>query len=105
MEIRVTIVSAPSEECAREITLKLIEARQSACVNIISGVRSIYRWQGKIEDEKEVLLLIKSPAAGLEKLHELIKKIHPYENPEIVSIAPERVAKAYAEWINNDAKG
>ncbi|HEY8965934.1 MAG TPA: divalent-cation tolerance protein CutA, partial [Candidatus Methylacidiphilales bacterium] len=69
-----------------------------ACVQIVPGLTSIYRWQGKVESAKEQLLLIKSSAAKWPKLEAAIRAAHPYDCPEIVAVPPSKMAKGYAAW-------
>jgi periplasmic divalent cation tolerance protein len=71
-----------------KIAKALVTEHLAACVNIISGVRSIYHWKGKIEDESEVMLLIKTSADLFASLEEQIHKLHSYDVPEIIAIEP-----------------
>lgn len=87
------------EEAAARIARELVERRLAACVNIVPGVRSIYRWQGRVEDERELLLIVKSTHERLAELVEAIGRLHPYDVPEIVALDPADVAPAYASWL------
>jgi periplasmic divalent cation tolerance protein len=84
---------------AAPLATALVDARLAACVNIIPAVRSIYRWQEKIEDEGEQLLLIKTVDDRVEALREALFARHPYEVPEFVVIAADDVSNAYGKWL------
>ncbi|PCH59817.1 MAG: hypothetical protein COC05_05980 [Gammaproteobacteria bacterium] len=99
-------VTCPSEQSASLARL-LVTKKAAACVNIISNIRSIYRWQDKIEDDNENMLIIKTKTAALGKLSQLIKQHHPYELPEMI-VTPIIAGLAdYLNWIDttidNDA--
>ena len=77
----------------------LVEARVAACVNIVDRVRSVYRWQGKVEDDREQLLIIKSSTERVEALREELFRLHPYAVPEFVVLKMDGVSDAYREWL------
>ena len=78
---------------------ELVEERLAACVNIIPRVQSIYRWQGKIEDDAEQLLLIKTVAERVDALQAALLARHPYEVPEFVVIQMDEARGAWREWL------
>jgi|KBSSwiStaDraftv2_1062776.scaffolds.fasta_scaffold00015_179 periplasmic divalent cation tolerance protein len=86
-----------SEESAATLAKLLVEKRLAACVNIVSSVRSIYRWQGDVCDDVELLLIIKT--TRLEEVREAIVELHPYDLPELVVLRPDQVDERYARWI------
>jgi len=88
-----------SEKDSGRIAKVLVERKLAACINILS-VQSIYRWNGKIEDEREHLLIIKTSESKIEQLKETIKEIHPYEVPECIVLPIEDGLPAYLNWIN-----
>ncbi|MFN0150945.1 MAG: divalent-cation tolerance protein CutA [bacterium] len=96
---RVLLVTAPDEAAAREIARALVEERLAACVNLIPIRASIYRWEGKLVEEGECLMIIKSTAARLEALAKRIIALHPYSVPEIISVPVERGSAPYLAWI------
>ena len=96
---RVALVTAGSDEEAARIARALVEERLAACVNIIPGVRSIYRWQGKVEDDREVLMVIKTNAESLDKLEERVRALHSYEVPEIIALRIDRGSEPYLDWL------
>ena len=83
------------EELARE----LVTRRLAACVNVVDGLRSIYRWQGKIEDDREKLLLIKTIEERIDAVRELVFARHPYEVPEFVVLPISRIEGPYRDWL------
>jgi periplasmic divalent cation tolerance protein len=91
--------TADSMEVARTIARALVEAEEAACVNIVSGIQSIYRWQGKICDEAEVLLVIKSTRACFDAINSRIHSLHPYEVPEVIAVPVEAGDPAYLKWL------
>ncbi len=95
---RIVFVTAPGLNEARVLAKLILEARLAACVNLMPGFESHYRWQGKLEAAAEVLLVIKSSAEQFEPLRELVARNHPYECPEVVACAPEEIAPAYRLW-------
>lgn len=95
--IALTTVGAAFD--AAPLAKALVEARLAACVNVIPALRSIYRWQGRVEDDSEQLLLIKTTDERVDELRERLLAMHPYDVPEFVVIAVQEVASAYGEWL------
>ncbi len=87
------------EADAQRIARSLVEERLAACVNLLPGCRSIYRWQGAIEDAQEIMLLVKTSRRRHAACQQRLKELHPYEVPEIVTVAPDAVWPAYANWV------
>ena len=96
---RIVLTTCGSEADAERIARALVERRLAACVNIIGGVRSIYRWKDAVEDDAELLLIIKTQASAIETLKAAIAELHPYDVPELVVVAIEDGASAYLDWI------
>ena len=94
----VVLCTVPDEATAERLAKGLVEERLAACVNAIPGVKSFYRWQGKIESDTEVQLVIKTRADRFDALAAWISENHPYEVPEIVAIPADRVSEGYFAW-------
>jgi len=99
----VTLSTVPTLEAGRTIARALVENHLVACVNIVPGLHSIYEWEGKIEEEHEALLFIKSTQAAVGKITEKILEIHPYDCPEVISIDIRTGSRAYLDWIDKVA--
>jgi periplasmic divalent cation tolerance protein len=98
------LTTVPTASKARSLAGLLISRRLAACVQILSGLESHYRWRGKKEISKEVLLLIKTKISVYKKLELLILKNHPYEVPEIVCLPISKGSKTYLDWIAKKVK-
>ncbi len=103
MEYRVVFITAPVDK-GEEIARYLVENKLAACVNIVQKVKSIYWWQGKIEEDAESLLIVKTSSDRLEHLISRVKEIHPYTVPEIVSLKIEEGNPDYLKWIGESLK-
>jgi len=88
---------------AGELARMLVQQRFAACVNIVPGVRSVYRWDGKVCEDTESTLLIKAPAEGLTELKEALLKAHPYEVPEfvVVDVDVKHSHQPYVKWVRD----
>ena len=98
--IVVFITTANSEEAAR-LAEMLVERRLAACVQILPEMESVYRWQGKIERQKEVLLIAKTSKSRFEELERKVRAVHSYETPEIVALPLAAGSPPYLEWLNS----
>jgi periplasmic divalent cation tolerance protein len=98
-------VTAPDAEQAAAMARALVEEGLCACVNIVPGVRSIYRWQGKTLDEGEVLCLCKTRPALFDRLRQRIAELHPYEVPEILAFAVDDGSPTYLAWLRDSTGG
>lgn len=97
--IRIVLCTFPNPETARQIGTTLVEKQLAACVNLVPGVESIYRWQGKVETAGEILAIFKTTTAAFPAFERALGELHPYEVPEIVAIEPSAVAESYAQWV------
>lgn len=96
----VVLVTCRSAKEAERIARSLVQKRLAACANILrSPVRSIYRWKGKIESAREVLLIIKTSRRGFSKLQAAIKRLHSYEVPEIIALPIAAGSQSYLSWL------
>ena len=96
---RVVFVTAPDEVEAERLARELVTRGLAACVNRVPGVVSTYRWAGEVNEDAEVLLIIKTTLERLEELEATIHELHSYETPEFVALAPGHVAAPYLEWL------
>src|SRR5271170_4487022 len=96
---RIVLTTTDSEEEARQIARHLVERSVAACVNIVPQVTSIYRWQGKVEEASEWLLVVKTTAAAFGQVREAIAELHSYELPECICLTIEDGSPAYLQWI------
>lgn len=93
------LCTCPGNTVAAEISTALIEQNLAACVNRVPGVKSWFRWQGHLEQEEEVLLLIKTTTARFAELEAMVRRLHPYDVPEVIGIPIAAGSEAYLEWI------
>ena len=94
------LCTAPAEgDTAAELAAGLVEARLAACVNLVPGLRSFYRWQGKVNDDGEVQLLIKTRRGRYDEVERWLGEHHPYDVPEIIALPIEGGARAYLDWL------
>jgi periplasmic divalent cation tolerance protein len=98
-------ITAPDVTQAAAMARALVEEGLCACVNIVPGVRSIYRWQGKLCDEPEVLCLAKTRPALFDRVRRRVLELHPYDVPEILAFAVEDGSPAYLEWLREATAG
>ncbi len=91
--------SCPDIDTARRIAQALVDERHAACVNLLPGVQSIYRWEGAIERAEEILLSIKTTRAQFEPMTARIASLHPYELPEVLAVEVVAGLPAYLDWI------
>jgi len=104
------VTSVGTEQQAVEISEELIDRRLATCVNIVPCLRSIYRWKGKVCEDTEYLLLVKTPRSRFDGVSEAIRELHSYELPEILGIPIDAAESAFHEWIlrmvdGNDGEG
>lgn len=101
-DARMVYVTCPDTEVARRIAEALVEYREAACVNIVPGLESVYRWAGAIENDPEVLLLIKTRAERLADLEARVTELHPDELPEIVAVHLSDGSQGYLDWLRQE---
>lgn len=99
MEYILVFISASGEEEAGKISRALVDSRLAGCVNIVKGVRSVYRWQGKVEDEAEVLMIAKTRRDLFGALSEKVKELHSYSVPEIIAFPVVEGSAEYLGWL------
>ncbi|MEO2095275.1 MAG: divalent-cation tolerance protein CutA [bacterium] len=96
---RVVLITAPDTGSAAELADTLVGEGLAACVNILPGVTSVYRWQGEVKTDAEVLLWVKTAQASLEALAARVAEVHPFDVPCIVALEPQAVGVDYLAWL------
>lgn len=91
--------NAPDREVAARIAEALVDKRLAACVNVLAGCTSVYRWQGDIERAEEIPLLIKTRAARYPEVEATIRHLHPYELPEVIAVPVSQGLPEYLQWV------
>lgn len=102
---RVVLVTAGSEDEAAKIARALVDERLAACVNIVPGARSIYRWRDAVEDEREVLMVIKTAVSALDALEARVRELHSYDVPEILALPIDKGNGSYLDWLGESLDG
>lgn len=100
-DMRIVLCTFPDAETARHIAKEIVSENLAACVNLVPGVESIYRWEGKIEQASEVLAIFKVATAGFKNLEKALLEKHPYDVPEIIGIVADEVSEGYLKWVNS----
>jgi periplasmic divalent cation tolerance protein len=100
---RIVFVTCGSVGEAKRIGKAVVEKKLAACANIVVGVESIYRWKGKVERAREVLVVIKTTAARLRELEREVKRLHSYEVPEFIVLPIVAGSQEYLAWIEKNA--
>jgi periplasmic divalent cation tolerance protein len=95
----IVLLTGPSGEELQQLATRLVEERLAACVNILPGVTSVYRWQGGIERDSEALGIVKTGRALVDRLQARVLQLHPYEVPEVLVIESTGGSRAYLDWV------
>jgi periplasmic divalent cation tolerance protein len=98
----VVLTTVANDEEAVSLVRELLDRRLIACGTLLPGARSFYRWKGKIADEREVVLLLKTRSARLEALEQAFRDLHPYKVPELLALSVDIGLDKYIEWINGE---
>jgi periplasmic divalent cation tolerance protein len=101
-EYIIVLITASKEDEAAKIAKDIVASRLAACVNIVKGVRSIYRWKGKVEDEGEVLMIVKTRRELFGELKKRVKELHSYSVPEIVALPVVEGSEEYLTWLKEE---
>jgi periplasmic divalent cation tolerance protein len=97
----IVFVTAPNNDEAARIANSLVSERLAACVNIVGGIESIYRWEGEVMRDRETLLIIKTVDERYVELERRVKELHTYTTPEVIAYRIERGSDAYLEWLRD----
>ncbi len=103
-DVIIIFVTTSSEEEAEKIARALVEEQLAACVNILSPIRSIYRWEGKIQDDREWLLVIKTQQTHFAAVEARVKALHSYQVPEVIALPVVDGSKKYLNWLMGATK-
>lgn len=103
MNIRFLYVTTASVTDAQRIARACVENRLAACANIIPGMHSVYRWQGKIVEDNETVLILKTKAEKIAELMQAVKSMHGYEVPCMLSLAVEKGYEPYVKWLEENS--
>ncbi|RUO24101.1 divalent-cation tolerance protein CutA [Aliidiomarina minuta] len=100
-DTQLVLCTVPDQDTASQLARLVVEQKLAACVNIVPQLVSVYEWEGKIEQDNEVLLLIKTQAPCFEALQNLLQQAHPYDVPEIIALDINAGLPAYLNWIKD----
>lgn len=100
MDIQLIITNLPNREIALALANRLVESRLAACVNVMAPCTSVYTWQEKLETTEEIPLLIKALKQNYGAIEKEIRKLHPYELPEIIAVSIDNGLPEYLNWID-----
>lgn len=99
MEYKIVFVTVSGEEEGKKISKQLVEERLVACVNVIPNIKSIYWWEGKVEESSEYLLIMKTVSERIDFLINRVKQLHSYDVPEVIALDIEKGNPDYLNWI------
>ena len=100
----VVFMTASGADEARRIAQQLVESQLAACVQLLPEIESLYRWNGEVQREKEVLILVKTTADNFAELEQSVRAVHSYETPEIVAVRISDVSEPYRTWLNENVR-
>jgi periplasmic divalent cation tolerance protein len=104
MEALIVVTNLPDEASARALAEHLVNEKLAACVNILAGCTSVYRWKGEVQRDPEVPVLIKTRKALYPAVEAAIRERHPYELPEVVAVQISDGSPAYLEWLSAETR-
>lgn len=104
-DVWVALCTAPDTEAAERLARLAVEGGHAACANLLTGVRSLYRWRGAIQDDVEVLILFKTTVRAYQALAELVSRNHPYEVPELIAFPLAAGLPDYLAWVREETGG
>jgi periplasmic divalent cation tolerance protein len=102
--VRTVLVTAPDADVAESLANAVVGERLAACANLVPGVVSIYRWQGKVHRDDEILLVLKTTAERADALRSRLVELHPYDVPEVLVLAVEGGHEAYLAWVREQVE-
>lgn len=103
-DVVVVLVTAPDLDSATRVARGLLESRLVACANLVPGIRSLFWWEGSVEESDEVLMVLKSRRSAVERISGKVRALHPYEVPEVVALDVTSGLGAYLAWVKGETK-
>ena len=103
-DVQVVLVTAPNVEVARFLARSLVESRLAACVNVVPAIHSLYRWEGEVQEDEEVLLVVKTRADRGDALTSRIRDLHPYAVPEVLALPAVGGSEPYLRWVCEESQ-
>lgn len=100
----VVLCTCPDEAIARQLAHRLVDERLAACVNRVPGLVSTYAWEGAVQEDREVLLIIKTLTDALPALQQRLRELHPYEVPEVIALPIEGGSERYLSWLADSVR-
>ena len=104
MSVLICLTTCPDRSAADRIATALVDERLAACVNIVPGIHSTYRWQGQVMRDEELLLIIKTTVERMAELRARLPQLHPYELPELVAVESVDGLPAYLDWVRDETR-
>ena len=105
MTVQLALCSCPDEATARSLASGLVEEQLAACVSLLPRVLSVYRWQGRVQEDAEVLLLIKTTQERFPQVRDYLAATHPYELPEVIAVPVAQGYEPYLDWVAASVSG
>ncbi len=102
-KVCVVLITAPDRDTAAGLGRTLVEERLAACVNVVPGVRSLYRWKGSVQDDAELLLLVKTRSDRMAALAARVRELHPYDVPEVLALPAVGGSEEYLDWVRSES--
>ena len=96
------LMTAPDAETGERVGRVVVDERLAACANVVPGITSIFRWEGEIKKEAEVLVILKTTVDGVGRLMERVAELHPYDVPELLALPAETGAEKYLNWVKSE---
>lgn len=100
----IVYVTTPNDDSAKKIARALVTQQLAACVNIVPGIQSIYQWEGRVNEDSEYLLMIKTASAKVDAVSQFVRENHPYSVAEVISVKIENGNPPYLSWIEQSMK-
>jgi periplasmic divalent cation tolerance protein len=100
--VMVALTSAPSQAVAEQMARRLVDERLAACANVVVGVTSIFRWEGEVQREGEVLIILKTTERAVAALERRVVELHPYDVPELVALPVVAGHAPYLDWVGTE---